>query len=321
MTTLPDRTTMVDVTSSSVMPRGVETAVELADGSAREAGVRIREIAEIDDLERVADLFDQIWRRESGPLLTAELMRAFAKAGNYVVGAFDGATLIGACVGFFSAPAEGALHSHIAGVSAAARQRHVGFAMKLHQRAWALQRGAHTIGWTFDPLVARNAWFNIVKLGADPVEYLGNFYGGMHDGINGADGSDRLLAHWDLASPAAERACSGQPCPGDVRAERRGGAQVALGISATGAPVAGPTDAPTVLIALPPDIEALRAADPALASEWRSAVRESLGGLLAGGARVSGFDRAGWYIVRQDPTQPVWQDDPKRPPVARAEDT
>ena len=313
MTTLPDKTTtMNDVTSSSLMPRCVETASELANDSAREAGVNIRQIAEIDELESVADLFDRIWRRESGPLLTAELMRAFAKAGNYVAGAFDGATLIGACVGFFSAPAESSLHSHIAGVSAAARQRHVGFAMKLHQRAWVLQRGASTIGWTFDPLVARNAWFNIVKLGAHPVEYLGNFYGEMHDGINGNDGSDRLLAHWDLASPAVERACSGHAQPGDVRAERQGGAQVALGISASGAPVAGSADASTVLVALPPDIESMRANDPALASEWRSAVRESLGGLLAGGARISGFDRGGWYIVRQDPTRPL---------VARTEDT
>ncbi len=313
MTTLPDKTTMSAVTSSALMTGYVDTAVALADGSARDAGVRIREVADIVELEAVADLFDSIWRRQSGPLLTAELMRAFAKAGNYVAGAFDGATLIGACVGFFSAPAENALHSHIAGVSAAARQRHVGFAMKLHQRAWALQRGASTIGWTFDPLVARNAWFNIVKLGAQPVEYLGNFYGGMHDGINGADGSDRLLAHWDLASPAVEQACYGYPLPGDVRAERQGGAQVALGISASGAPVTGSADASTVLVALPPDIESLRITEPALASEWRSAVRESLGGLLADGARISGFDRNGWYIIRHD--------DPTRPPVARAEDT
>lgn len=303
---------MNDVTSSSSVSRRADTAAELADSSARDAGVTIREIVEVAELDRVVDLYDGIWRRESGPILTTELMRALAKAGNYVSGAFDGTTLIGACVGFFSAPAENALHSHIAGVSAAARRRHVGFAMKLHQRAWALQRGAATIGWTFDPLVARNAWFNIVKLDAHPVEYLSNFYGGMHDGINGTDGSDRLLAHWDLASTAVERACSGHPRPGDVDAERRGGAEVALGIAASGAPVAGSWGSPTVLVALPPDIESMRADEPALASEWRSAVRESLGGLLASGARITGFDRNGWYVVRQDAT---------RPRIATAEET
>ena len=52
--------------------------------------------------------------------MTIELLRAFSKAGNYVAGAFDGGRLVGACVGFFHAPAEDALHSHIAGVSPSA---------------------------------------------------------------------------------------------------------------------------------------------------------------------------------------------------------
>src|SRR3712207_7442617 len=65
------------------------------------------------------------------------------------------------------------------------------FRSKLHQRAWAIARGVHEVAWTFDPLVARNAWFNLTKLGARATEYLPNFYGPMDDGINGADESDR----------------------------------------------------------------------------------------------------------------------------------
>ena len=98
--------------------------------------------------------------------MTLELLRAFTKAGNYVGGAFDGGRLVGACVGFFHAPAEDALHSHIAGVAPGLTGRNVGFALKLHQRAWALLRGVSEIAWTFDPLVSRNAYFNLVKLGA-----------------------------------------------------------------------------------------------------------------------------------------------------------
>ena len=79
--------------------------------------------------------------------------------------------------------------------------RHVGFALKLHQRAWALLRGVSEIAWTFDPLVSRNAYFNLVKLGAQPAEYLPNFYGTMLDTINGDDDSDRLLVRWRLRSP------------------------------------------------------------------------------------------------------------------------
>lgn len=278
-------------------------ALSAADSAARLAGVSVREISQVADLETVVELYDGIWRRESGPLLTAELLRAFTKAGNYVAGAFDGETLIGACVGFFSAPADSALHSHIAGVSGTAQRRNVGFAMKLHQRAWTLERGAGSIGWTFDPLVARNAWFNIVKLAASPVEYLPDFYGGMHDGLNGSDGSDRLHVQWDLAAPRVAAACAGNSDPGHVEAQLRAGAHVALGMSATGAPLqhgTGVRDTRNLLVVIPPDIEQLRQVDPATASQWRTAVRQTLGDLLAAGAQITGFDRSGWYIIEQD---------------------
>ncbi|MDQ2850533.1 MAG: GNAT family N-acetyltransferase [Actinomycetota bacterium] len=286
----------------------VGEALQAADNAARLAGVSVREIGQIAELETVVELYDGIWRRTSGPLLTAELLRALTKAGNYVVGAFDGDTLIGACVGFFCAPADSSLHSHIAGVSGTAQRRNVGYAMKLHQRAWTLERGVASIGWTFDPLVARNAWFNIVKLAASPVEYLPDFYGGMHDGINGADGSDRLHMQWDLGAPQVAAACAGDTHPGDVEALLRAGAQVALGISAAGAPLQhdiGELAAPTLLVAIPPDIERLRQVDPATASLWRAAVRVTVGDLFAAGARITGFDRSGWYIVQQDRTRPV----------------
>ncbi|MGW6461447.1 hypothetical protein ACWF94_36895, partial [Streptomyces sp. NPDC055078] len=90
-------------------------------------------------------------------------------------------------------------------------------------------------------------------------------------------------------------------------AARAAGATVALGVSATGGPVTGHADghARTVLVAVPEDIEALRKSDPDRAARWRTAVREVLGGLLAGGARVRGFDRTGWYVVdRGSPAAP-----------------
>ncbi len=51
-----------------------------------------------------------------------------------------------------------------------------------------------------------------------------------------------------------------------------------------------------LLVAVPADIEGLRSTDPGVAKAWRTAVREVLGGLLAEGASVTGFDRAGWYV-------------------------
>jgi predicted GNAT superfamily acetyltransferase len=260
----------------------------------------VRELSELPDLAAVYRLYDAIWRPDpKNPPVTTELLRALTKAGNYVAGAYDGGQLIGACVGFFSPPAEEAMHSHIAGVSAPALGRGIGYALKLHQRAWALARGVATIGWTFDPLVRRNAYFNLAKLAADPAEYLTNFYGGMHDGINGDDETDRLLVHWELGADKVTAACAGTPHTVDAAAELARGAVVGLGRSDLDAPVAGDLDGRTVLVAVPADIEALRSADPGRAKEWRVALRESLASLLADGARITGFDKTGWYRLNR----------------------
>ncbi len=276
----------------------VEAAVAAAVAAARSTATHVRQLDGLTELKAVPQLYQRIWRPggTTGPV-TTELLLAMAKAGSYVGGAFDGDELVGACIGFFAPPASEALHSHIAGVSARMRGRSVGFALKLHQRAWALLRGVGEVCWTFDPLVRRNASFNIGKLAAEPTEYLANFYGQMDDGINGSDESDRLLVSWRLNAPDVVAACSSQRRIANAAAERAAGAVLALDISSSGRPVAGRTDADTVLVAVPADIEQLRVADGSCAAAWRSSVREVLGGLLADGARVRGFDRAGWYIV------------------------
>jgi predicted GNAT superfamily acetyltransferase len=275
----------------------VREAAACADRAASAAGVVVREATLLADLVGITALYDEIWQPDGSQPVSTELLRALSKAGNYVAAAFDGERLVGAAVGFFSAPDGGALHSHIAGVSSTVAGRHVGFALKLHQRAWALRRNVSVIEWTFDPLVARNAYFNIVKLAGRPAEYLPNFYGGMHDGINGDDDTDRLLLRWHLADPRVATACSGQRRTCDVADLHARGAVVALDRGAAGDPVSRRPDAATVLVAVPRDVEALRGANPGRAKEWRIAVRETLGGLLAAGARVTGFDRDGWYVV------------------------
>ena len=274
-----------------------------ADDAARASGVEIRELVEIDDLVRFSGLVDDIWHpNPNNPPVTAELLRALAHAGNYVVGAFAGDQMVGVCAGFFSPPAARAMHSHIAGVSLGLLGKHVGFALKLHQRAWALSRDVTTITWTFDPLVCRNAYFNIAKLAARPAEYLPDFYGEMDDVINGNDDSDRLLVHWPLTAGSGDRAGQGRTSGADAGLLRAAGAAVTLDVDADGRPVTGDADpaAATVLVRVPSDIETLRRHDEAAARQWRRALRRALGGLMADGGQVTGFDRSGWYVVQRD---------------------
>jgi predicted GNAT superfamily acetyltransferase len=302
MTNADDVASMKRVTDLHRPPAGVQSsadaAVQAADAAAAAAGVRIRQISELDGLRAVYRLYDEIWRPDpENPPVTTELLRALTKAGNYVAGAYEGERLVGACVGFFGGPAGRDLHSHIAGVSRHALGRNVGFALKLHQRAWAMLREVSAISWTFDPLVSRNAYFNVAKLAAAPTEYLTNFYGGMHDGINGSDDSDRVLIHWDLGAPQVMAACMGTPNRCDAKAELASGAVIGLSRSSNDEPVVGTLDGESVLMAVPPDIERLRSADPACARQWRLALREVLGHAMADGAHVVGFDRSGWYLA------------------------
>jgi predicted GNAT superfamily acetyltransferase len=274
-----------------------DNAIQVADAAASAAGVVVHELAELTELDGVYRLYNEIWRPDpTNPPVTTELLRAMTKAGNYVSGAFEGDRLVGACVGFFGTPPNVTLHSHVAGVSAAAMGRSVGFALKLHQRAWAISRGLAEVGWTFDPLISRNAYFNLTKLGAVPTEYLRNFYGGMHDGINGGDESDRLLVRWNLNDPKVAAACAGTRANADAAT-----AVIALGRTDAGLPELGTMDGQDLLVATPRDVESLRVSDPGAAKQWRLAVREVLGALIGEGAQVMGFDRSGWYrVTRKD---------------------
>ncbi|MER5322835.1 GNAT family N-acetyltransferase [Streptosporangium roseum] len=265
---------------------------EHAEAAARAAGVRIDELSELPAFEEVFRLFDDVWHPDPGnPPVTVELMRAFSHAGNYVAGAYEGGRLVGASVGFLAAPAGQVLHSHVTGASIG---RGIGFALKLHQRAWALDRGLERITWTYDPLVRRNAHFNLVKLGARPEEYLPSFYGVMADAINTGDESDRTLAVWRLTEPRVLAAVRGEPHRPQVPPDA-----VAALAERDGRPVAGRTDARTLLVAVPADIETLRRADPGAAKAWRHAVRDVLGGLMEEGAQVTGFTGEGHYIVER----------------------
>ena len=261
------------------------TAAADALAAATAAGVDVRELHDVAELRLAQRLFEEIWRpaADSPPPVTAELLRALAHAGDYVSGAWAGERLAGACMGFLSAPARRALHSHIAGVAPGTQRRGVGFALKLHQRAWALGHGLPLAVWTFDPLVARNAWFNLAKLRARPTAYLEDFYGPMTDAVNAGVASDRLLLAWRLDDPAVAAACAGRPLqPPPVEAE------AALTVGPGLEPVAHQPDTPAVTVALPPELEPL---DPGQRRAWRQAVREALGGRLAAGAAVTGFLR------------------------------
>ncbi|ROO89328.1 putative GNAT superfamily acetyltransferase [Actinocorallia herbida] len=250
----------------------------------------VRELRKHREFDQALDIFQRIWSFEPGTEpVSAEVMLSFAHFGNYVSGAFAGTRMVGASVGFRCAPEFGGFVSHMTG---ALQGTGAGTALKRHQREWALRQGLDRIIWTFDPLVRRNAYFNLVKLGARATSYMPDFYGGMADGINAGDESDRIFATWDLSCPEAVAAARGEPMSVFVAPDT----EAAL-VSRDGWPERRETDAAMVLVQTPEDIEALRASDPLQAAAWRKELRETLGALMADGAVVLGFHGRSSYVV------------------------
>jgi len=241
-----------------------------------DSAIEIRLLTRADDMVVVGEVFQQVWGSAT-ELVRLEMLMAIAHAGGYVVGAYDTSRrsdahpdgqILGASVALLATHhGKPALHSHVTGILPGARSTGLGRAMKLHQQAWAVDRGIDWIVWTFDPLVRRNAWFNIAILGAEVHEYLPSFYGTMTDAINAGDESDRLLMAWSTVTDPAMPVRDGS------------------GIEARS------------LISTPEDIVALRRTDPAAVARWRSENRAALTAALAAGDPIVGFTRDGEYVV------------------------
>ena len=263
----------------------------------------IRELAEIEDLRELAEVFAVVWGRPGEPPISSDILKALAHSGNYVAGGYADRNLSGGLVGWFGGvpPHELHLHSHILGVLSGSEAHGLGFELKQHQRRWCLSRDVKVMEWTTDPLVRRNAYFNLTKLGARATEYLVNVYGEMSDGLNAGEESDRLLISWRLDSVSAEAAATGAGPEPPIDELRRDGALVALSIGDAGQPVAGSTSTARVLLCeVPDDIVALRRSDPSLARSWRMALRQTLTEAMAAGYEVTGATRSGWYVLETE---------------------
>jgi predicted GNAT superfamily acetyltransferase len=247
-----------------------------------------------DELDAAAELLWKVWGAQGGAerneVISGVLLRTLKHSGNYVAGVFDGPRLIGCAVGMFGSHASDGsvdhLHSYIAGVDPERSDRGVGYAMKRHQRQWALDHDLKKIMWTFDPLVARNAYVNLCKLGATVVSYEPEFYGRLDDGLNTDQSTDRLMVKWDLLAPWVERAMNG---------DRTGMRRLAVVL-----PVAE-------RIAIPEDISVLREKDPDQAERERDNVRRQFQSLIARGYRVAGLSRDGEYVLLPDGVDAVFE--------------
>jgi predicted GNAT superfamily acetyltransferase len=248
----------------------------LAHDKARSADVTLTPLTTVADADRINDVIDRTW---GGQHLDREVVRALAASGNVSWGAIDADRLVGFVLGWAGVD-EGGLHvhSHMLASVPDSRHRGVGEALKLAQRAQALEQGIDRVRWTFDPLLARNAWLNVGKLGAVVDGFERDFYGAMRDVLNEGERSDRAFITWSLRREPGARVIAADP---DV-----------LVRDVDGEPAAeGSTVAALTSIAIPREYAELRAADPLRADRWREAVAGALERCLSAGLVGLAFER------------------------------
>jgi predicted GNAT superfamily acetyltransferase len=249
----------------------------LARAKARAANVTFAPLTTVGDADRINDVIQRTW---GGQHLDREVVRALALSGNVSWGAMDGDALVGFVLGWAGVDDDGLhVHSHMLAAVPDRRHRGVGEALKLAQRAQALEQGIEVVRWTFDPMVARNAWLNLGKLGAMVDRFERDFYGTMSDSINEGERSDRFTVVWDLRR---------EPVSHRVEGDR---VDVVTG-GPDGNPVRSDLDpSAAAAIEVPREYLELRAADPERAGAWRDAAAAAAEACLAAGMLGATFDR------------------------------
>jgi predicted GNAT superfamily acetyltransferase len=211
-----------------------------------------------------------IWGYAENEVYPLRLFVTITNIGGHVIGAF---TRRKELVGFVaSMPAwrgqRRYYQSLSLGVLPAHENRGLGRALKLRQRVEALSAGIRCIEWTFDPMRAKNALFNIERLGAVARRYLPNHYADVRSRLQQRLPSDRLLAEWWLDSPRVKRALARKP-------PRASGVR------------------PPEQVTIPGDFARLVESHPVKARQLQSAVRRQLQKCFARKLTVTGFTRNG----------------------------
>jgi len=233
------------------------------------SNISIRPLNSLADQELGRMIFDKTWAMDAGTEITPNLLQAMVHSGAYLSGAFIDGECVGAAFAFPATTGGLHLHSHMTAVLDKFRDKGIGYALKVDQYKWAKQNNYKEITWTFDPLVARNAKLNILKLGVDISAYYPNFYGDMPDELNAGDESDRVMASLKVV--------------GDTPTSR----------SVISAP-----DKSAILISIPDDIVAIRGKDLTENLRWRRSVRDEFVGVLARGGKVIGLSANNEYVVQ-----------------------
>ena len=260
--------------------------------------IEIRPLHSVEECNAAATLQRGVWGQDYVDVVPATLLHVVEYVGGLAAGAFDRAgDMLGFVFGINGVRDGEIVHwSHMLGVRERARNLGLGRRLKEYQRKRMHDLGATRIFWSFDPLMSKNAYFNLNRLGAEVVEYVPDMYGTTSSPLHLGMPTDRLIVSLRT----------------DGRGERRSAVLSADYPVMSAFPrdhdrpmPSNATSTPAVLIEIPADILGVLSRSTSTAAQWRLGVRAHFQWALSNGYAVAGLlrdplsDRS-FYLVSRD---------------------
>ena len=221
--------------------------------------------------------------------INGRLLVALGRNSGIVVGSYAAGSLVGFALSFLARDDKtGRLYqySQTTAVAPPWQGRGIGRALKLGQRTASLERGIGLVRWTFDPMRAANAHFNLDVLGAVVTDLTRDFYGATAVPADRGEPADRFTVSWELCSDRVlARAAAASGRSGDTHGRQGHPARVMWEL-AQAAPVAAGElrlAGPRALLGVPADWGRLRQEAPAWAADVRGRIIDQADRLIASG--------------------------------------
>ena len=240
--------------------------------------VVIRECVAIDELDNCVRLQREVFGLPELEISPRRHLIVSRQAGGWTLGAFVDERLVGFVHHLVAVRGDDEIcgYSHMMAVDPAYQNKGVGVRLKWSQRERAIREERGFIKWTWDPMQARNAYFNLNRLGVTVNSYAENFYGtdyATSPVLNNAQpagiDSDRLFANWQLKSRWVTELANGAAASDTL-----------------------PTEAAAALIDIPPDWTKLSRENPRAARQEQLRVRREFQGAFAAGLVAAAFERS-----------------------------
>jgi predicted GNAT superfamily acetyltransferase len=264
------------------------TSTPLASAAVAPDDITIRRVDTTDEYDACVRMQHAIWGDDFTEIVPATMLRVTQHIGGVTAGAFDpNGRLLGFVFGMMGSVDGRLVHwSDLLAVHPDARNKGLGRRLKLFQRQLLLPLGVETMFWTYDPLVTKNAYLNIVRLGARPTQYVVDMYGAdTHSALHGGIGTDRFVVEWDLLT---EGGANARPAVHD------GHARDAHDTDERTAPIVNSLapdlpDVAVVRVEVPSNIDEVIDRDLAAAARLRQTTRRIFTHYMPRGYTITGF--------------------------------